>query len=124
MLDWQMLVNLCAVAAVSFYIRYMLHDLKEVEAVADELTNTPADYAIQLKGLPKENHELATDEGIKNWLEGQSTPENPVIVKKVIRARNILTYTHKKKELMALSKKIHDAKEPSQKDLNKQEELR
>lgn len=87
-LSVQLMLNLLTIIAIAIYFHYIRYQTRKTIIAADDETITPADYTLQLKGVP----EGASEEDIKSWLENQADPEHPIKVQKVCKTYEISRY--------------------------------
>jgi len=106
-LSVQLVLNLITVIGIAIYFQYVRYQSRKTVIAADDETITPADFTLQLKGIPKEG---ATEEELKQWLEDQGDEMHPLKVVKICKAYEISGYIRDLRLKQELTEKKNDAR--------------
>ncbi len=110
LLETQLILNLITVIIIMFFFHFLRYQFRKINAQADDETTTPSDYTLRVDGIPA----ATSDQKLKEWFERLHDANNPVEVKKINRAYQILEYIQtikRKQALMLRLKKTTDQAE-------------
>ena len=114
-LSVQLVLNLITVIGIAVYFQYVRYQSRKTVIAADDETVTPADFTLQLKGVPQEG----TDEELKQWLEDQGDPMHPLKVVKICKAYEISGYIKDLRLKQELTEKKNDTR-ANQEEVNRE----
>jgi Cytosolic domain of 10TM putative phosphate transporter len=100
------------------YFHYIRFRFRQASIKADDITVTPSDYTLRIKDIPPET----SSDDLKEWIKGLGNEANPIDIRKINRAYQILDYLDIKAKLPTLEAKINKANEKRKPALEKQKE--